>query len=72
LFDYVVANSNLTLPLSPAAQEAGVHRVAFDRRRVGRNGTRYVLGDLVSSQITSHHDPDKLARLLMRRVWPRG
>ena len=32
LFDYVVANSNLSLPLSPAAQEAEVHRVAFDCR----------------------------------------
>jgi uncharacterized cofD-like protein len=74
LFDYVVANSNLTLPLSPAAQEADVHRVAFDRSRVGHNGnaTKYVLGDLVSPKITTHHDPDKLAQLLMKRIWSRN
>jgi uncharacterized cofD-like protein len=73
LFDYVVANSNLTLPLSPAAQEAGVHRVTFDRSRAASNGkaTKYVLGDLVSPTITTHHDPDKLARMLIKRVWAR-
>lgn len=75
LFDYVVANSNLSLPLSSTAQEAGVHRVGFDRRRTGSNHgkrTRYVLGDLVSEKITTHHDPDKLAQVLMRRVWDRN
>ncbi|HUY24805.1 MAG TPA: hypothetical protein VMV09_05825, partial [Candidatus Saccharimonadales bacterium] len=74
LFDYVVANSNLSLPLSPAAQEAEVHRVAFDRSRVGGNGhaTKYILGDLVSPKITTHHDSDKLAQLLMKRIWSRN
>ena len=74
LFDYVVANSNLSLPLSPTAREAGVHRVAFDRRQVTSNGsrTKYVLGDLASPTFTTHHDPDKLARLLMKRVWSKS
>ncbi len=73
LFDYVLANSNLTMQLSPTAQEAGVHRVAFDRRRAAGNGhqVRYVLADLVSAKITTHHDSDKLALALMKRVWAR-
>ncbi len=74
LFDYVVANSNLGIPLSPAAVEAGVRRVTFDRKRVsGRGGRpRYVLADLASNKLTTHHDSDKLAGILMKRVWGRG
>ncbi|MHB8394234.1 MAG: gluconeogenesis factor YvcK family protein [Candidatus Dormibacteria bacterium] len=74
LFDYVVANSNLGLPLSPAAVEAGVRRVTFDRKRVSGHGGRpkYVLADLASNKLTTHHDSDKLAAILMKRVWRRG
>ncbi len=77
LFDYVIANSNLSLPLSPTALDAGVHRVAFDRRRTGNGSghgrrSKYVLADLASNRITTHHDPDKLARILMKRVWSRN
>jgi len=74
LFDYVVANSNLGLPLSPAAVEAGVRRVTFDRKRVSGHGGRpkYVLADLASNKLTTHHDSDKLAAILMKRVWGRG
>ena len=74
LFDYVVANSNLALPLSPAAVEAGIRRVAFDRRRLAQHGDRpkFVLADLANPRLTTHHDPDKLAQVLMKRVWQRA
>ncbi len=74
LFDYVVANSNLALPLSPAAVEAGIRRVAFDRRRLAQYGGRpkFVLADLANPRLTTHHDPDKLAQVLMKRVWQRA
>ena len=74
LFDYVVANSNLALPLSPAAVEAGIRRVAFDRRRMAqyRGRPKFVLADLANPRLTTHHDPDKLAQVLMKRVWQRA
>ncbi len=74
LFDYVVANSNLSLPLSPAAQEAGIRRAVFDRKRIMAQGSRpkYILADLASTRITTHHDSDKLAQVLMKRVWGRS
>jgi uncharacterized cofD-like protein len=74
LFDYVVANSNLSLPLSANALAAGIRRVVFDRKRLLAHGPRpkYVLADLANSKLTTHHDPDKLAQVLMKRVWARS
>jgi len=74
LFDYVVANSNLSLPLSANAAAAGIRRVVFDRQRVTAHGTKpkYVLADLANPKLTTHHDPQKLAEILMRRVWERS
>jgi uncharacterized cofD-like protein len=74
LFDYVVANSNLSLPLSANALAAGIRRVVFDRKRLLDHGSRpkYVLADLANSKLTTHHDPDKLAQVLMKRVWARS
>ncbi len=74
LFDYVIANSNLGVPLPPAAQEAGVRRVTCDLRQVQDRGQRttFILADVVSGRVGSHHDSDKLARILMKRVWAQG
>jgi uncharacterized cofD-like protein len=69
LFDYVVVNSNLTPPLPASARRAGVNRVTFDRQRAQEHPVRYILADVVSTDISSHHDPDKLARVVMKRVW---
>jgi len=71
LFDYVIVNSNLTPPLPVSSQRAGVSRVVFDRQRASHFPVKYVLADVVSPAISSHHDPDKLARVLMKRVWQR-
>jgi 2-phospho-L-lactate transferase/gluconeogenesis factor (CofD/UPF0052 family) len=69
LFDYVVVNSNNAPPLSVAALDAGIHRVPFDRERAAQRPLHYVLADVISPRITTHHDPEKLARVIMKRVW---
>ena len=69
LFDYVIVNSNVTPPLPPSAVEAGIARVGFDRERATRTPARFILADVVSPRISTHHDPDKLARVIMKRVW---
>ena len=69
LFDYVICNSNHSLPLPPSAVEAGITRVAFDRERASKRPVHFILADVVSPRISSHHDPEKLARVIMKRVW---
>jgi uncharacterized cofD-like protein len=69
LFDYVVVNSNYSLPLPPSAVEAAITRVTFDRERASRRPVHYILADVVSARVSTHHDPDKLARVIMKRVW---
>ncbi|MBO0687590.1 MAG: hypothetical protein J2P45_30955, partial [Candidatus Dormibacteraeota bacterium] len=66
LFDFVVVNSNLTrLPTG------GQTQVMFDYQDATGISprSRFIAGDVVNSRIPSHHDPDKLARLIMKRVW---
>ena len=69
LFDYVVVNSNYSLPLPSSAVEAGISRVVFDRDRAAQRPVHYILADVVSARISTHHDPEKLARVIMKRVW---
>lgn len=69
LFDYVIVNSNLTFPLPPSAQAAGTSRVLFDRDTASRKQVHYILADVVSPRVSSHHDPEKLARVIMKRIW---
>ncbi len=69
IFDYVVANSNLSQPLSEAARKANIGRVVFDRELAVTRPVHYILADVVSNAISTHHDPDKLARIIMKKVW---
>lgn len=69
IFDYVLVNSNLTPPLPASARRAGVSRVIFDRQRAQEHPVHYILADVVSTAISTHHDPDKLARVIMKRIW---
>jgi uncharacterized cofD-like protein len=69
LFDYVIVNGNFTPPLPLSAVEAGITRVAFDRDRASRKSLHYILSDVVSGRISTHHDSDKLARVIMKRIW---
>jgi uncharacterized cofD-like protein len=66
LFDFALVNSNLShLPTG------GQSQVMFDAAHVRREfpHVRIEAADLVNVRIPSHHDPHKLARLLMKRVW---
>src|SRR5256884_1663791 len=66
LFDFVLVNANLNhLPTG------GQTQVMFDYQNAARSSprVRFIAGDVVNTRIPSHHDPDKLARLLMKRVW---
>jgi uncharacterized cofD-like protein len=69
LFDYVIVNSNFTPALPASAREAGIGRVTFDRSRAQQKPVHYILADVVNAQVSSHHDPEKLARVIMKRVW---
>jgi uncharacterized cofD-like protein len=69
IFDYVVVNSNFSAPLPPSAVKAGVQRVRFDREQASTKAVHYILADLVDPKVSSHHDSDKLARVIMKRVW---
>ncbi len=69
IFDYVIVNSNLTPPLPPSARDAGVARVTFDRAKCSTRPVHFILADVVNEKLSSHHDSDKLARVVMKRVW---
>jgi uncharacterized cofD-like protein len=69
LFDYVVVNSNYSHALPSSAVEAGITRVTFDRERASHRPVHYILADVVNPRISTHHDPEKLARVIMKRVW---
>ncbi|MDQ6772094.1 MAG: YvcK family protein [Candidatus Dormibacteraeota bacterium] len=66
LFDYVIVNSNLN-----HRPTGGQSQVTFDYEDALREApqVRFIAGDVVNSRIPSHHDQDKLARVIMKRVW---
>jgi uncharacterized cofD-like protein len=66
LFDFALVNSNLAhLPTG------GQSQVVFDMGQAQKEHpqTRFIAADVVNVRIPSHHDPQKLARLVMKRVW---
>jgi uncharacterized cofD-like protein len=66
LFDFAIVNSNLShLPTG------GQSQVEFDLAEIQKAGhqVRFVAADVVNTRIPSHHDPSKLARMVMKRVW---
>lgn len=69
LVDYVIVNSNLALPLPKSAADAGITKVVFDRDRASHKPVHYILADVANSRISTHHDPEKLARVIMKRIW---
>jgi uncharacterized cofD-like protein len=65
LFDFVLVNSNTTHP--PTGGQA---LVVFRPTDEGRHPeVRFIPADVVNVRIPSHHDSDKLARTIMRKVW---
>lgn len=69
LVDYVIVNSNMALPLPKSAADAGITKVGFDRDRASRKPVHYILADVVNTRVSTHHDPEKLARVIMKRIW---
>ena len=69
LFDYVIVNSNMNPPLPGSATTAGITRIVFDRDESASRPVHFILADVVSSRVSTHHDPDKLARIIMKRIW---
>ena len=65
LFDFVLVNSNTAHP--PTGGQAPVIFRANDTAR--HPEVRFIAADVVNVRIPSHHDPDKLARTIMRKVW---
>src|SRR3984893_8826463 len=68
IFDFVVVNSNNNFPLPPSAQTAGIKRVVYDPATVNQRSIHAILVDVVNPRISTHHDPDKLARAIMKKV----
>src|ERR1700682_5934529 len=69
IFDFVVVNSNNNSTLPPSAQEAGIRRVVYDPATVSQRSIHAVLVDVVNPRISTHHDPDKLAPAIMKKIW---
>ena len=65
LFDFVLVNSNTTHPPT-GGQTPVIFRPADTSRHPE---VRFIASDVVNVRIPSHHDPDKLARTIMRKVW---
>jgi uncharacterized cofD-like protein len=65
VFDFVLVNSNHShMPTG------GQSQVIFRAEEASRHPeVRFIAGDVVNTRIPSHHDPDKLARIVMRKVW---
>ncbi len=65
LFDFVLVNSNTT-----HAPTGGQAPVIFKPSDTAKHPeVRFIASDVVNVKIPSHHDPEKLARTIMRKVW---
>jgi uncharacterized cofD-like protein len=65
IFDFVLVNSNHShMPTG------GQSQVIFRSEDATKHPeVRFIPADVVNVRLPSHHDPDKLARAIMRRVW---
>jgi conserved hypothetical protein, cofD-related len=65
IFDFVLVNSN-----NSHMPTGGQSQVIFQPEDSTRHPeVRFIGADVVNVRIPSHHDPDKLARSIMRKVW---
>ena len=65
LFDFVLVNSNTT-QLPTGGQAPVIFRPSDT---ANHPDVRFIASDVVNVKIPSHHDPEKLARTIMRKVW---
>jgi uncharacterized cofD-like protein len=65
IFDFVLVNSN-----NSHTPTGGQSQVVFRPEDLTMHPeVRFIGADVVNARIPSHHDPDKLARSIMRKVW---
>src|SRR5229473_333879 len=65
IFDFVLVNSN-----HAHMPTGGQSQVVFRSEDADLHPeVRFIPADVVNVRLPSHHDPDKLARAIMRRVW---
>jgi uncharacterized cofD-like protein len=65
IFDFVLVNSNHS-----HTPTGGQSQVIFTSEDATKHPeVRFIPADVVNVRLPSHHDPDKLARAIMRRVW---
>jgi hypothetical protein len=65
LFDFVLVNSN-----HAHTPTGGQSQVIFRAQDSSAHPeVRFIGADVVNVRVPSHHDPDKLARSIMRKVW---
>jgi len=65
IFDFVLVNSNHS-----HTPTGGQTQVIFKSDDAIKNPeVRFIPADVVNVRIPSHHDPDKLARAIMRKIW---
>lgn len=65
LFDFVLVNSN-TAHMPTGGQSQVIFRASDTTKHAE---VRFIASDVVNVKIPSHHDSDKLARTIMRKVW---
>jgi uncharacterized cofD-like protein len=64
IFDFAIVNSNYA-----HTPTGGQSKVVFDSDApVGRD-MHFILADVVNQRIPSHHDTDKLSKVIMKKVW---
>ncbi len=64
IFDFALVNSNYAY-----TPTGGQSKVVFDANApVGRD-LHFILADVVNRALPSHHDTDKLSKVIMKRVW---
>jgi uncharacterized cofD-like protein len=64
LFDFAIVNANHSYEPT-----GGQSKVLFDPAANQKHDIHFILADVVNRRVPSHHDPDKLAKAIMKRVW---
>ncbi|HEX6348930.1 MAG TPA: gluconeogenesis factor YvcK family protein [Candidatus Dormibacteraeota bacterium] len=64
--DFILVNSNLN-----HVPTGGQSQVIFDFQEAQRLDprARFIVADVVNTRIPSHHDPEKLSKVIIKRVW---
>ena len=64
IFDYAIVNSNYSY-----TPTGGQSKVVFDSEAPAGRDMHFILADVVNQKVPSHHDTDKLSKVIMKRVW---